>query len=69
MAMPGMTGVDLQRELARRRQIVPIVFITAHKNDTIRSAVLKAGATECLYKPFSETELLDAINAAVGRQP
>jgi FixJ family two-component response regulator len=65
IAMPGMTGTDLQRELALRRQEIPIVFITAHRNETIRPRVRAAGAVECLFKPFSEEALLDAINAAV----
>jgi FixJ family two-component response regulator len=65
IAMPGMTGPDLQRELTRRRQQIPIVFITAHKDDTVRPRVLAQGAVECLFKPFSETALLEAVNAAL----
>jgi FixJ family two-component response regulator len=65
MAMPGMTGYDLQRELARRRRAIPIVFITAHGDETLRPRVLKKGAVGCLLKPFSETALLDAVNAAL----
>ena len=65
VAMPGMSGPDLQRELASRRQGIPIVFITASGDDTIRSRVLANGAIECLFKPFSETALLDALNAAL----
>ena len=65
VAMPGMSGPDLQRELATRRQGIPIVFITASGDDTIRSRVLANGAIECLFKPFSETALLDALNAAL----
>jgi len=53
VAMPGMSGPDLQRELAIRRQKIPIVFITA------------SGDKDCLFKPFSETALLDALNAAL----
>jgi len=64
VAMPGMSGPDLQRELANRRQSIPIVFITATSDETIRSRVLADGAVECLFKPFSETALLDAVNAA-----
>ena len=63
--MPGMTGHDLQRELKLRRQEIPIVFMTAKKNETVRLQVLEQGAVECLFKPFSETALLDAINAAL----
>jgi FixJ family two-component response regulator len=65
VAMPGMSGPDLQRALASRRQKIPIVFITASGDNTIRSRVLADGAVECLFKPFSETALLDAVNAAL----
>jgi FixJ family two-component response regulator len=65
VAMPGMSGPDLQRELASRRQKIPIVFITASGDNTIRSRVLADGAVECLFKPFSDTALLDAVNAAL----
>jgi len=64
IAMPGMTGPDLQRELKLRRKQIPIVFITAHRDETIRSRVLEQGAVECLFKPFSDTALLKALNAA-----
>ena len=66
IAMPGMSGPDLQRELKRRRQEIPIVFITAHGDGTVRPRVLEQGAVECLFKPFSETALLNAVNAALG---
>jgi FixJ family two-component response regulator len=62
--MPGMSGTDLQRELARQGQRIPIVFITARKDETVRARVLAEGAVECLFKPFSDTALLDALNAA-----
>ena len=65
VAMPGMSGPDLQQELTRRRQEIPIVFITAHEDATIRPRLLARGAVECLFKPFSETALLDALNAAL----
>ena len=63
--LPGMSGPDLQQELTRRRQEIPIVFITAHEDATIRPKLLARGAVECLFKPFSETALLDALNAAL----
>ena len=66
IAMPGMTGPDLQRELARRRLEIPIIFITAHADETVRPLLLKQGAVECLFKPFSETALLEALNSALG---
>ena len=65
VSMPGMSGPDLQRELARRRHDIPIVFITAHRDHMIRPRVLEAGAVECLYKPFSESDLLGALEAAL----
>jgi len=65
IAMPGMAGHDLQQELTRRRQKMPIVFITATGDETVRPLVLARGAVECLFKPFSETALLRALNAAL----
>ena len=66
IAMPGMTGPDLQQELMLRRLRIPIVFITAHKDEAVRPRLLQQGAVDCLFKPFSETALLDALNAALG---
>jgi FixJ family two-component response regulator len=65
IAMPGMSGPDLQQELTHRRQAIPIVFITAHGDRTARPRLLARGAAECLFKPFSEAALLDALNAAL----
>ena len=65
VAMPGMSGPELQQELRRRRQTIPIVFITAHGDESVRPRLLAEGAVECLFKPFSETALLDALNAAL----
>ncbi|HXU38040.1 MAG TPA: response regulator [Blastocatellia bacterium] len=65
VAMPGLSGLDLQRELARRRQEIPIVFITAHRDEKVRPRLLEQGAVECLFKPFSEDDLLEALNAAL----
>jgi FixJ family two-component response regulator len=65
IAMPGMSGPDLQRELTVRGQKIPIVFITAHGDASIRPHLLEQGAVECLFKPFSDTALLDALNAAL----
>ena len=65
ICMPGMTGPDLQRELKLRQQDIPIVFITAHGDATVRPRVLEDGAAECLFKPFSENALLDALNLAL----
>jgi FixJ family two-component response regulator len=65
IAMPGMSGPDLQQELIRRRQEIPIVFITAQDDETVRPRLLARGAVECLYKPFGEAALLDALNTAL----
>ena len=65
IAMPGMSGPELQQELLRRRQEIPIVFITANGDKTVRPRLLAQGAVECLFKPFSEAALLDALNAAL----
>jgi FixJ family two-component response regulator len=66
IGMPGMSGPDLQRELVLRRQEIPIIFITALADATVRPRMLELGAVECLSKPFSETALLDAINTALN---
>ena len=66
IAMPGMSGQDLQEELTRRRQKIPIVFITATGDEMVRPLVLERGAVECLFKPFSEKALLGALNAALS---
>ena len=65
ISMPGMSGPDLQHELTRRRQEIPIVFITATGDHAVRLRVLAQGAVECLFKPFSEAALFDALNAAL----
>jgi FixJ family two-component response regulator len=65
IAMPGMSGLELQEELKRRRKDIPIVFITAEKDDTVRPSLIARGAVECLFKPFSDTALLTALNAAL----
>jgi FixJ family two-component response regulator len=67
VAMPGMSGPELEQELTRRRQAIPIVFITGHGDSAARPRLLALGAVECLFKPFSETALLDAVRAALSR--
>ena len=62
--MPGMSGLELQQELALRGQNIPIVFITANGDESIRARVLARGAVDCLFKPFSEAVLLAALKAA-----
>lgn len=65
IAMPGMTGPELQRELVRRHQKIPIIFITAQIDESVRQRVLEQGAVACLLKPFSDTALLEALNVAL----
>ena len=65
VTMPGMSGPDLQRELTALGKKIPIVFITASGDKAIRARLLSDGAAECLFKPFSETALLDALHSAL----
>src|SRR5580692_2028373 len=65
IAMPGMSGPDLQQELTQRGQAIPIVFVTAHGDESVRPRLLEQGAVECLFKPFNDITLLDALNAAL----
>jgi FixJ family two-component response regulator len=65
VAMPGMTGPELERELKDRDSGIPIVFITAHSTDDGRDEILRNGAVDCLLKPFSETALIKAVRAAL----
>jgi FixJ family two-component response regulator len=68
IAMPGMNGPDLKRELDRRHIKIPVIFVTAHKDPSVRKQMLHDGAVECLFKPFSDTALLEALNGAVGEK-
>jgi FixJ family two-component response regulator len=65
IAMPGMSGPDLQRELTRRRKPIPIVFITANEDSNECARILDAGSVCCLIKPFSESALLRAVTTAI----
>ena len=65
IAMPGMSGPELQDELGRRRLEIPIVFITGQRDEAIRPRMLERGAVDVLAKPFSEAALLRAVNAAL----
>jgi FixJ family two-component response regulator len=67
IAMPGMTGPELQRELAHREPDMPIVFMTAHATEVVRPGVIGKSAVACLIKPFSPGDLLEAINAGLRR--
>lgn len=66
IALPGMSGPDLQEELTRGRRGIPIIFITAHGNEAVRAKLLRAGAIECLLKPFSDIDLREALDSAIG---
>jgi len=67
IAMPGMTGLELQTKLRDQGHRVPIIFITARIDGSVRPKALEQGAVECLFKPFSDAALLQAINAALRR--
>ena len=65
IAMPGMSGPDLQDELRRRGQDIPIVFITGQRDEAIRPRMMERGAVDVLAKPFNEAALLQAVTAAL----
>lgn len=67
VAMPGMTGPDLQQELKRRKLDIKVVFITAYSDERTRQQALKYGAVGFLLKPFSETAIVEAVNTALER--
>jgi FixJ family two-component response regulator len=66
--MPGMSGLELQRRLMATQRRIPIVVVTAHGDEEVRSRALQEGAVEFLLKPFSEEALLNAIQAALPTQ-
>jgi FixJ family two-component response regulator len=63
--MPGMSGLELQRQLAVTHCRIPIILITSHGDDGARGRALEAGAIDFLYKPFREEALLNAIHMAL----
>ena len=65
IAMPNMSGLELQRELHLRGRKIPTVFITAQTDGTIRARAIEQGAVAVLLKPFNETDLLAAVKAAL----
>jgi FixJ family two-component response regulator len=65
--LPGISGLDFQRELAAANIHIPIIFITAHGDIPMTVRAMKAGAVEFLTKPFHDQDLLDAIHVAVER--
>jgi FixJ family two-component response regulator len=66
IAMPGMSGLDLQKELKSRGYKIPIIFITARKDESIHKRVLEQGAVDVLLKPFSDIALREALSKAMG---
>ena len=67
VAMPGMSGLELQRELLLRGKEIPIIFITAQRDEAIRARAFEQRAVRFLYKPFSDTDLYEALKAALGK--
>ena len=65
--LPGLSGLDFQRELAARNICIPIVFLTGHGDIPMSVRAMKAGAVEFLTKPFRDQDLLDAVNVGIGR--
>jgi FixJ family two-component response regulator len=65
VAMPDMTGPELHRELKRRRQAIPVIFITAIGDDVLRPRLIAEGAVDCLFKPVSDQALVDALQTAL----
>ena len=65
VAMPGVSGPELQTELIRRDIRTPVIFITAHSRGNVGSSVLRLGAVACLAKPFSEEAIMKAVHAAL----
>ncbi|WP_343712714.1 response regulator [Inquilinus sp.] len=68
VAMPGMTGPELQMELGRQGRSIPIVYITAQKDETVRPRLIEQGAVECLFKPFSDADLQQALELALDAE-
>ena len=65
IAMPNMSGFELQRELGLRCQKIPIIVITAQTDGAVRARAMEQGAVSVLVKPFDETDLLAAVQAAL----
>jgi FixJ family two-component response regulator len=65
VGLPGMRGPELQEELNRLGIKIPIIFITGHRDEALSSKVVEQGAIACLIKPFSDAEMLEALNSAL----
>jgi FixJ family two-component response regulator len=68
ITMPGMSGPDLHRELGHRGGNIPVVFMTARTDEPLRKFLLEQGAVECLFKPFSEAALVQALRDATSER-
>ena len=66
ITMPGMTGPQLQQTLIDRGSRVPVIFITAQADATVRTGLLQKGAVDCLLKPFGDQDLRAALDRALG---
>lgn len=66
VAMPGMTGPELHQELKRRGHATPVIFITAHTDPALFPRLIEQGAVACLFKPFSDVALRDAVIAGLA---
>ena len=65
IAMPGISGPDLKRELVPRKLKYPVIFMTGERDEGLRSRLIKEGAVDCLFKPFSDAALVCALNLAL----
>jgi FixJ family two-component response regulator len=65
IAMRDMSGPDLHRELMRRRRAIPVIFVTAIRDEALRPRLLEEGAVDCLFKPVSEQALIEALHTAL----
>ena len=68
ISMPGMSGPELRRELERYGLTIPAIFITADRSDAIRERMVRNRAVECLFKPFSDAALLEALKKALSNR-
>jgi FixJ family two-component response regulator len=64
--LPGISGLELQRQVSSSHAHLPIIFMTAHGNEAMRAQVLQAGAVAFFAKPFNDTALLEAIHTALA---
>ena len=68
VAMPRLSGLDLQLELKRRGEAIPIIFITGQNDEKVREQAFRQRTVKFLYKPFSDSDLLDSVNAVLDRK-